>query len=48
MATYDRLVKTGGWIGIILAGFASHLALAELREVSCRGEILPAGHLAKN
>jgi succinate-acetate transporter protein len=40
-------VKTGGWIGIILAGFAFYLALAELCEVSYGREILPVGHLAK-
>ena len=42
------LVKTGGWVGIILAGFAFYLALAELCEVSYGREILPVGHLAKS
>jgi len=42
------LVKTGGWIGIILAGFAFYLALAELCEVSYGREILRVGHLAKS
>ncbi len=41
------LVKAGGWVGIILAGFAFYLALAELCEVSYGREILPVGHLAK-
>jgi uncharacterized protein len=42
------LVKTGGWVGIILAGLAFYLALAELCEVSYGREILPVGHLAKS
>ena len=38
---------TRNWKGIILAGFAFYLALAELCEVSYGREILPVGHLAK-
>ncbi|MGD0374651.1 MAG: acetate uptake transporter [Streptosporangiaceae bacterium] len=41
------LIKTGGWIGIVLAGFAFYLALAELCAVEYGREILPVGHLAK-
>ena len=48
MAADDRLVKTGGWMGMILAAFAFFLALTEPREVSCGREIPPVGHLAKN
>ena len=41
------LVKTGGWIGIVVAGFAFYIALAELLAVEYGREILPVGHLAK-
>ena len=41
------LIKTGGWIGIALAGVAFYLALAEVCEVEYGREILPVGHLAK-
>jgi succinate-acetate transporter protein len=41
------LIKTGGWVGIALAGVAFYLCLAELCEVEYGREILPVGHLAK-
>jgi len=41
------LIKTGGWMGIILAGIAFYLALAELCQVEYGREFLPVGHLAK-
>jgi uncharacterized protein len=41
------LIKTGGWVGIALAGVAFYLALAELCEVEYGKEILPVGHLAE-
>lgn len=41
------LIKTGGWIGIVLAGFAFYLTLAEVCEATYGREILPVGHLAK-
>jgi uncharacterized protein len=41
------LIKTGGWMGIILAGIAFYLALAELCQVEYGREYLPVGHLAK-
>jgi succinate-acetate transporter protein len=41
------LVKTGGWIALVLAALAFYLALAELCEASYGREILPVGHLAK-
>ena len=41
------LIKTGGWTGIILAGVAFYLALAEVCQVEYGREILPVGHLAK-
>jgi uncharacterized protein len=40
-------VKTGGWIALVLAGFAFYLALAELCEATYGREILPVGHLAR-
>lgn len=41
------LLKTGGWMGIILAGIAFYLALAELCQVEYGREYLPVGHLAR-
>ena len=41
------LTKTGGWVGIALAGVAFYLALAELCELEYGRAILPVGHLAK-
>ena len=41
------LVKTGGWIALVLAALAFYLALAEICEASYGREILPVGHLAK-
>jgi len=41
------LIKTGGWMGIVLAGIAFYLALAELCQVEYGREYLPVGHLAK-
>jgi succinate-acetate transporter protein len=41
------LIKAGGWMGIVLAGIAFYLALAELCQVEYGREILPVGHLAK-
>ena len=41
------LVKTGGWIALVLAALAFYLALAEVCEASYGREILPVGHLAK-
>jgi succinate-acetate transporter protein len=41
------LIKTGGWMGIVLAGIAFYLALAELCQVEYGREFLPVGHLAK-
>ena len=40
-------IKTGGWMGIILAGIAFYLALAELCQVEYGREYLPIGHLAR-
>ena len=42
------LVHIAGVMGIILAGVAFYIALAELCEVSYGREILPVGHLAKS
>jgi len=41
------LVKTGGWVGIALAGVAFYLCLAEVCELEYGRAILPVGHLAK-
>jgi len=41
------LIKTGGWVALVLAALAFYLALAELCEASYGREILPVGHLAK-
>ncbi len=40
-------IKTGGWMGIVLAGIAFYLALAELCQVEYGREFLPIGHLAR-
>ena len=42
-----RLVKAGGWMGIVLAGIAFYLALATVGQASYGREILWVGHLAK-
>ena len=41
------LVKTGGWIGLVVAAGAFYLALAEVCEASYGRMILPLGSLAK-
>ena len=41
------LLKIGGWMAVILAGFALYLALAEVCEATYGREILPVGHLEK-
>ena len=41
------LLKTGGWMAVVLAALALYLALAEVCEASYGREILPVGHLAK-
>lgn len=41
------LVKSGGWVALVLAALAFYLALAELCEASYGREVLPVGHLAK-
>jgi uncharacterized protein len=41
------VLKTGGWMAIVLAALALYLALAELCEATYRREILPVGHLEK-
>ncbi len=41
------LLKTGGWMAVILAGFALYVALAEVCQASYGREILPVGHLDK-
>jgi succinate-acetate transporter protein len=41
------LLKTGGWMAIVLAAFAIYLALAELCEATYGRGILPVGHLEK-
>jgi uncharacterized protein len=41
------LIKTGGWMGIILAGLAIYLSLAGLFEATYGREVLPVGRLAK-
>ena len=41
------LLKTGGWMAIVLAGFALYLALAEVCEATYGREILPVGHLER-
>jgi len=40
------LIKTGGWMGIVLAAIAIYLSVAELCEATYGREILPVGHLA--
>ena len=45
--TTTGLIKTGGWVGIALAGVAFYLCLAELCELEYGRAILPVGHLAK-
>ena len=40
------LIKTGGWLGIVLAGLAFYVCLAELFEASY-GRALPLFPLAK-
>jgi succinate-acetate transporter protein len=42
------LLKTGGWIALVIAGLAFYLALAEVCEFTYGREILPVGHLAKS
>jgi uncharacterized protein len=39
------LLKTGGWMAMVTAGFALYLALAEVCEATYGREILPVGHL---
>jgi uncharacterized protein len=41
------LLKTGGWMAIVLAGLALYLALTEVCETTYGREILPVGHLEK-
>ena len=41
------LLKTGGWMAVLLAGLAIYLALAELCEATYGREILPVGHLER-
>ncbi len=41
------VLKTGGWMAIVLAGLALYLALAEVCEATYGREILPVGHLEK-
>jgi succinate-acetate transporter protein len=41
------LIKTGGWIGLVVAAGAFYLALAEVCEASYGRMILPLGSLAK-
>ena len=41
------LLKTGGWMAMILAGFALYQALADVCEATYGREILPVGHLDK-
>ena len=41
------LIKTGGWIGLVVAAGAFYLALAEVCEASYGRAILPLGSLAK-
>ena len=41
------LIKTGGWIGLVVAAGAFYLALAEVCEASYGHAILPLGSLAK-
>ena len=41
------LIKTGGWIGLVVAAGAFYLALAEVGEASYGHAILPLGSLAK-
>ena len=41
------LLETGGWMAIVLAGFALYLALAEVCEATYGREVLPVGHLEK-
>jgi len=40
-------IRTGGWLGIALAGVAFYLCLAEVCEATYGREIFPVGHLAK-
>jgi hypothetical protein len=46
-AASSGLTKTGGWMGIVLAGFAFYVCLAELCEAAYGREILPLFSLAK-
>jgi uncharacterized protein len=41
------LLKTGGWLGVVVSAFALYLALAEVSEFTYGREILPVGHLDK-
>ena len=41
------LIKTGGWLGMVLAGLAFYLSLAELFEASYGRTLLPLCPLAK-
>ena len=41
------LLKTGGWMAVVLAAFAIYLALAEVCQATYGREILPVGHLDK-
>jgi uncharacterized protein len=45
--THSGLLQTGGWMAIVLAGFALYLALGEVCEATYGREILPVGHLEK-
>jgi succinate-acetate transporter protein len=41
------LIRTGGWIGLVVAAGAFYLALAELCEATYGRPVLPLGVLAK-
>jgi uncharacterized protein len=41
------MLKTGGWMAVVLAAFAIYLALAEVCQATYGREILPVGHLEK-
>ena len=43
----SALIRTGGWIGLVVAAGAFYLALAEVCEASYGRAILPLGSLAK-
>ena len=46
-AAASGLVKTGGWMGLVLAALALYLSVAEVCQATYGREVLPVGPLAK-